>query len=364
MFKLSRLIYIYIYKKVFKLLLNENKLKGLIRQVIKEMAHSFGGIHPVGGIKYPKDDITSPENVYGVQKNRNSMTVAAYDKAVYDKFQTQLDWRLKNYPGCNIYTCMFPSNLDIDDIFKNNHLFGTGESRIKDLLSYDTTLSRAIDITDRIEDIIAALSESLDENDPSVQKLFNTLRESTRLANNDKNGVLIYLGPHTNDMADPPTAFNMLHQVIDSDHFQTFDLSHELYQALDDIKLPNGLSLLELERIKLPNGNEKTQGAFEGRALSRSSDYEVVWSLILMALGWLDPDTCTILSDNPTNPGLAGSSDPHDIIKRCLAPMYKNNEELIEEIVSVGVSDMLCQCVGEFWNMFRGRVILTFSSRV
>jgi len=327
------------------MLINENKLRGLIRQVIKEMAHSFGGIHPTGGIKYPKDDITSPENTYGVQRNRNMAGIS------YDKFQKQLDWRLKNYPGCNIYTYMFPSNFDIDEVLRNN-LFSRGnKSRITDLLSYDATLSRAIDITDRIEDIIAVLSESLDENDPSVQKLFNTLRESTQLANNDKNGVLIYLGSHANDMADPPTAFNMLHQVVDSDHFQRFDPALELYETLDNIQLPNGKSL-------------NTPGVFEGRALSRSGDVEVVWSLILMALGWLNPDTCTIMSNNATNPGLAGSSDPHDIIKRCLAPMHKNNEELIEEIVSAGVSDMLCQCVGEFWNMFRGRVILTFSSRV
>ena len=331
------------------MLINENKLRNLIRSVIKEMALSHKGIHPVGGIKNSKYDITSGETMFGVQKNRFPLNAPK-------KFEKRLGWILKNYPGCTINSYMFPSNFDAAAFFKN-HLYAGSEmsnlqsSRISDILTHeDEAIDRHIDITDRIDDIIYELSQELDESNPSVQKMIASLHEAQALANDDQNGVLIYFGAHTSIMGHPPTPYNMMHQVVDTTRFRNDEIYQNLYELLFQVETADGESGV-------------SSGFFEGKAQAISSDSESVTNLIFQSAGWLNPDTCTIMNDNPKNQGLAGSSDHHDIVKRCLAPKYKNDEDVIEQMVSLGFVDLLCQLLNKFWDMFRGRVILTFSSR-
>jgi hypothetical protein len=337
------------------MVINENKLKNLIRNVIKEMALSHKGIHPVGGIKNPEYDITSGQSGYGVERNRFPLNAP-------EKFEKKLGWILKNYPGCTVHTYMFPSNFDAATFF-HNHRYAGGEyspyesSRIgnmitqdADLLDLDLNLDRNIDITDRIDDIIYEISQELDENDPSVQKLITTIREAKNLVNDEHNGVLIYFGAHSKVQADPPTPYNMMHQVVDISKFRDSNAFIELYEGLAEIE----------------TSDEKTgldKGFFEGRAQSISSYAESIVNLIIQSAGWLNPDTCTIMNDNPTNQGLAGSNDPYDIVRRCLSLKYKEDNDTIEQMMSFGFVDLLCQLLKQFWNMFKGRIILTFSTR-
>jgi len=307
------------------LLLNENKLKNLIKKVIQEMAHSYGGIHYVGG------DINQKYDIQPHERNRTMTNIPN------EKFSKQLDWRLKNYQGCNIHTFMFPSNLATKAILVDKQIINR--------------FDRFIDITDNIEEIISILSEALDIYNPSVQKLFNTLRQSTDLAADDANGVLIYLGSHTETDTDPPTPFNMLHQIVDSASFEDISFSFdEIYQKIKRITTSDGTNAL-------------AAGVFEGKAQAVSQATDVIFNQIIMALGWLDPDTCTIISTNPTNSDLIGSSNPYDIVKRCLAPKYKNDSAFINKLISINFEKLLCQCVKDFWDIFRGRVILTFSGQ-
>lgn len=337
------------------MLINENKLRNLIRNVIKEMALSHKGIHPVGGIKNPEYDITSGQSAYGVERNRFPLNAP-------EKFEKKLGWILKNYPGCTVHTYMFPSNFDAATFF-HNHKYAGGEyspyesSRIGNMITQDSELSeddlnldRNIDITNRIDDIIYELSQELDENDPSVQKLITTIREAKNLVNNKNDGVLIYFGAHSKAQAGSPTPYNMMHQVVDITKFRESSAFVELFEALAEIETSDEQTGLDT-------------GFFEGRAQSVSGYAESIINLIVQSAGWLNPDTCTIMNDNPTNQGLAGSSDHHDIVKRCLAPKYKNDEDLIDQVVSFGFVDLLCQLLSQFWNMFRGRIILTFSTR-
>jgi hypothetical protein len=331
------------------MLINENKLRNLIRNVIKEMALSHKGIHPVGGIKNPEYDITSGQSAFGVEKNR-------FPFSSPEKFEKKLGWIFKNYPGCTIHSYIFPSNFDASTFFQNHLHAGSDmsnlqSSRISDIITFgDQTTDRNIDITDRVDDIIYEISRQLDESDPSVQKMITSLHEAQDLISDDQNGVLIYFGAHTDNMGHPPTPYNIMHQLVDTTRFRDSEIFQTLYEGLYE--------------VQTADGNLGTdRGFFEGRAQSISSDSEPIINLIFQSAGWLNPDTCTIMNDNPTNRGLAGSSDHRDIAKRCLAPKYKEDEDVIDQLLSFGFVDLLCQLLNEFWNMFRGRIILTFSNR-
>jgi len=359
------LIYIFI-KKVFKLLINENKLKGLIRQVINEMALKHGGIHPVSGILNPEMDITAAESGK-IRRNR-------FPSNAPEKFEQKLKWILGNYPGCTIHSCMFPSNFDMHRFILNHIDAGTDQSplessTISDIITAtDQGIDRVMDITDRVDDIIHELSQEFDVNDPTVQKLFNVLQESNQLVSDEKNGVLIYFGAHTNDMADPPTPYNIMHQLAETGIFNEDEDFFQLTDILSQCTAFDGT-----------NGFDD-YGFFEGRAQSRSRMQQSSYNLIFQSAGWLNPDIRLnkygkeiidkttgeskrghIMSKNETNPDSLGSSNPYDITKRCLAPKYKNDRNLIKKMVSLGFVETLIRLIEKFWNIFRGRVILTFS---
>jgi hypothetical protein len=214
----------------------------------------------------------------------------------------------------------------------------------------DVGIARVMDITDRVDDLIYELSKEFDVNDPTVQKFFQVLQESNQLISDDKNGVFIYFGGHTIDHGDPPSPYNMMHQVVDSSRFQD---DHDV--ARISILLDNAIT------YDGKNASEDP-GFFEGRAQSQSYGLQAVYNLIFQAAGWLDPDTGMILSNNPTNLGTKGLSDEADIVRRCLAPKYKNDTQLIQYMVTAGFVGLLRKVITKFWNMFRGRIIVTFSN--
>jgi len=332
------------------MLINENKLRGLIRQVIKEMAHSFGGIHNIDdtGIKNPKYNVTSDQSAIGQfgVKERNLFPSKNYPEV----FKKKMDWHLKHYPGCDIHTFIFPSNFAIHDFF--NDIADSEENRISDIIKKvdSGNLNRNMDITDRIDDMIYELSQVLDENNPSVGKLISVLRDSKELASNDKNGVLIYLGAHTRQMGHNPTPFIILHQYIDSILFQESETANSMVELLSEVETFDGKSGV-------------SRGFFEGTAQKISDDTDAIWNLIIQSAGWLDPEG-KFLEENPKNIrlDLIGKGDT-EIVRRCLAPEYKNDNQLIENMVSLGFVKLLCALLNEFWDSFRGRVLLTFSGR-
>jgi len=357
--------------KRFFMLINENKLRGLIRQVIKEMAHSFGGIHNIDdtGIKNPKYNVTSDQSTMG-QYGANERNLFP-SKNYPDVFKKRMDWHLKHYPGCDIHTFMFPSNFAISDFFDDHLLVRPETSRISDLIVQNETLDRTIDITDRLDDMIYELSQELDENNPSVRKLFEVLRDSKQLASNNKNGVLIYLGAHTEGMGHTPSPFIILHQYIDSDVFSSSEAANDMQTLLSRVKTFNK----ESNPPRYISGS--SPGFFEGAAQKISDDTDAIWNLILQSAGWLDPKVeipedpkgiplkGKFLEKNPKNIrlGLSGN-ERTEIVRRCLAPQYKNDNELIGNMVSLGFVELLCDLLNEFWDSFRGRVMLTFSTRL
>ena len=352
------------------MLLNEIKLRRVIRSVIlKEMG--MGKFKMMKGVN-PKPHVSLKRNYINHESNDEVKNIAPNllrNPATYEK---QLAWRLKAYPGCKIDVLIAPSDLTTLRLLRRTSF----NEKISGLTR------RSFDITNHIDEFITTL-ESSSINDTESYDFLKTLKEYANEITNDNQGLLIYLGSHVNNIKggiDPPTAFNMLHQVFDGISRSSDDnrleklieyCFHSLSKSIDSGSIPSDkvvtaantrkksiFNFLKKPEIVNFNINE----IFESRAMFRTTNpNDIAINLMVLAAGWLNPDDGTIMKDNATNPGLAGSSDPRDIVKRCLAPRLKNNQGLIDFLVKDGFADLLIEAVGYFWNYFRGRIILTWS---
>jgi hypothetical protein len=224
---------------------------------------------------------------------------------------------------------------------------------------------RHIDITGRANEFIKAILTEIDStSSPQLNIFFQELLQLDRLvAGNKEWAGLVYFGGHPRSPIpieddgmfshDNPTAFNLLHQIVDGQYFIQQKIE-QLIEIFFKNFSKNGKKLFQNYNLH--------KGFFEGRNFLADTDLrEVFYNLVVMAIGWLNPDTGTIMKDNHTNQGLAGSNDPYDIVKRCLSVNLKEDAELIEILANSEFAEILRQAVEEFWKEIRGKLIVIFS---
>ncbi len=311
--------------------------------------------HPGTGEKLTGNDLVKSRNVASQTQNPNSLQ-PGYTTSY---FATQLGWRLSAYKGVHVKFISAPSNFNTYLSVDRGAL-----SSFKD--EYDSGITRRqIDITGQAKQFIQALSTEIKSvSSPQIQGFFQELLAlDKQVANNPKMSGLVYFGGHPRQPVsiddesysshDNPTAFNLLHQIVDGQYFVE-EQTQKLIDILYHTQLKDGQKLHEKYNLQ--------KGFFEGRNfLAFTLIGEVMYNLVVMAIGWLNPDTGEIMKDNKTNLGLAGSNDPRDIVKRCLSPNLKNDLDLIDTLANHGFADILRQAVQEFWNEIRGKLIIIFS---
>ncbi len=359
------------------MLLKEQKLRQILRSIIlSEMA--MGDFKMIHGPD-PVEDFNTYKNLPNIQQSLNKRNISKNLLNSPEKYKEQLSWRLKAYPGCTINALIAPSDFTVRKIIFSSFL-NRADGR-----------QRSLDITQRVDEIIRKITENSIDNQ-NTQNFIISLQEYSKKISDDSQGLIIYVGSHINfpgQGIDPPTAFNMLHQIFDG-----FNLNDN-YDKLQRLK---AYCFSKLTRREPSNNSFAVGGAdnypsdkvmaaintrkksifnflkkqeilnfninefFESTAMSKTTNPDdIAINLMILAAGWLNPDDGTIMKDNATNPGLAGSSDPHDIIKRCLAPRLKNNQGLIDFLTNEGFADLLIDAVSFFWDTFRGKIILTWS---
>ncbi len=393
------------------MLIKESKLRQMIRSIaLKEMA--MGDF--TGQVVNSKENqslyapFESNLNYLPTKNPESYFRAKSSDPKYKTRFEQQIAYRLAAYPGCKVNMVVGISNLSTGEIIKKSIQKSGAFSKLGTTISkniLDFFFSRTIDITDNFDECIQELAQHFDMNDPKVKSFFDDIYQKMSLVNNNSS-LIIYLGGHGPRSNDVPTAFNMLHQIFDEPNeksltpqLQEFQYVKkeftELFNVLFQKKVFPDFHDKDFNFFLMPRGRgreeiiallakkkyyEKIYGAppanaanfvpapvnvkqcFEGTGVKRSQAFsELAINLLLMALGWLNPDDGTIMKDNATNQGLTGSSDPHDIIKRCLDPAYKNDEELISKLVSYRFHEYLIRGVAVMWKYFKGRIILTWS---
>lgn len=362
------------------MMLKENKLKYLIRQIIREMAFNpklsnQGGdwssydmtdlktkklksdlrYHPGTGEQLSTEELIQARNVAPQTHNPNNLQ-PDYNTS---RFATQLGWRLSAYPDVKVKFISAPSNfntyLSVDRGALNN---------FRD--RYDSGVTRRhIDITGRANEFIKAISTEVNvESSPQLKVFFQELLQLDKLVAGDSGlAGLVYFGGHPRSPVpiaddemfshDNPTAFNLLHQIVDGQYFV-----EQKIEQLIEIFFKN----FSKNGKKLFQNYDLNKGFFEGRNFLADTDTrEAFYNLVVMAIGWLNPDTGVIMKDNKTNQGLAGSNEHYDIVKRCLSVRLKEDVELIEILANAGFAELLRQAVAEFWQEIRGKLIVIFS---
>jgi hypothetical protein len=349
----------------------------MIRSVVlKEM--SMGDFKMIPGPD-PIDNVNTYKNLPDIQQSLNKKNISKNLLNAPEKYKEQLSWRLKTYPGCTIHALIAPSDFAIRKIIFSSFL-NRSDGR-----------QRSLDITQKIDELIKKITENSIDNQ-NTQNFINTLKEYSKKISDDSQGVIIYTGSHINfpgQGIDAPTAFNMLHQIFDgfnlNDNYdklqklKTYCFSQltrrepsnnpfavggadnypsDKVVAAINTRKKSIFNFLKKQEILNFNINE----FFESTAMSKTTNPDdIAVNLMILATGWLNPDDGTIMKDNKTNPGLAGSSDPRDIVKRCLAPRLKKNQGLIDFLAKEGFADLLIDAVSFFWDTFRGKIILTWS---
>ena len=355
------------------MLLSENKLRRVIRSIIlKEMAMPIKGqpgaplASAFGGVTAGQGNKTGAPNeeFYHAPFEKKGSYVRKPGDELHDThYMKQLSWRLAAYPGCTIYAAIGLTDLDTAMYIQDHMNDDSAIAQAKPQFGDTGGLCRMVDITENAEAVMQQLSENFDMQNPDVKKYFDDVYSKIKMVNSNDAGAIFYLGSHnTNrEFGDPPTAFNMLHQIYDGSYSNTNPYINEVNMVREDIY--ESIYEAYSDSDNDPDSPE-TFACFEGRGVkSSNSETEFALNLILMAVGWLNPDDGTIMKDNATNQGLAGSSDPYDIVRRCLDPAYKNDEELISRLVDANLHGNLINGVAAFWNTFKGRIILTYSGR-
>lgn len=335
------------------MLLTEQKIREIIHSIIlKEMSYIPSNTVDAEGRQIGFQMIPGIDAKPGSKYiNPNPRNKAKSFLNAPDKYEKALSYRLAAYPGCEIKFLMAPSNFD----FVAFHLDRAAQDPNSVFNELNNALYRYFDITGVEEKVLNELSEELPDN-TETNNFLTTIKRYADSVQTDQQGLIIYFGGHWSSPINaaanlPPTPFILFHQILDETH--DFPIYH-LTSILENFVENGPIEFSKRSKFYFLEGtNFKNTPIQDAR--------EAALDLVIMAIGWLNPDNGTIMKDNATNPGLAGSNKPQDIIKRCLAPNYKNDIITIDYLLSESLHKYLIEAVNNFWSIFKGRVILTWS---